>query len=53
MAFRRAPSIEGIVESVHAGGYVQCDVVNEFGEFIWRSKIDEFLQAWEKSRAAI
>ena len=32
--FRRAPSIEGIVESVHVGGYVQCDVVNEFGEFI-------------------
>lgn len=46
--FRRAPSIEGIVDAVHVGGYVHLEIYNDFGEFTWKSTIEHFLKAWEK-----
>ena len=46
--YKRIPLIEGILDSVHAAGYIHLEIADELGEFTWRSTIDHFLQAWEK-----
>ena len=46
--FKHAPSIEGILDAVHVGGYIHLEIYNDLGEFTWKSTIEHFLEAWEK-----
>ena len=46
--FKRTPSIEGILDAVHVGGYIHLEIYNDHGEFTWKSTIEHFLKAWEK-----
>ena len=49
--YKRIPEVIGIIESIFPGGWIHCLVDDELGEFLWKSSIDHFLQAWEKIEA--
>lgn len=40
--------IEGILDSVHSGGYVHVEIPNQYGEFTWISTVNDFLKAWDQ-----
>jgi hypothetical protein len=44
----RAPSVIGEIESLHHGGYIHCNIVDDNAEFTWKGTIEEFKRSWRK-----
>jgi hypothetical protein len=46
--YNRFPAIVGILDCVLTEGYIHCSVVENCGDFTWKSTIEDFLKSWTR-----
>jgi hypothetical protein len=46
--YNRFPAIVGILDCVLPEGYIHCVVIEDCGDFTWKSTIQDFLKSWTK-----